>query len=94
MLSNVFSQIQMTFNMTYYFKVQRNANKRNLTYILRFHTDVFTELLHGLWADHIIRAGVLVEPGQTLLTGEEFVSTDCPRTTDRWPGETATVISQ
>lgn len=59
------------------------------THILWFHTDVFTELLHGLWIDHFVGAGVLLEPSQALLIGEELLSTT-NGITDLRAGETTT----
>lgn len=60
-----------------------------LTYILWFHADVLTELLHGLWAEHLVGGSVLVEPGKALLTGKGLVSVDWPRTADQRSGKTS-----
>lgn len=59
------------------------------THILWFHTNVFTELLHGLRTDHFIDAGILMEPGQALLIGEQLVR-DRPGTTDLRSCDTTT----
>lgn len=63
------------------------------THILWFHTNVFTELFHGFWTDHLVGAGILQEPGQALLTGEGFLGADELRTTDLRSSETATKSS-
>lgn len=63
------------------------------THILWFHTNVFTELFHGIWTDHLVRAGIPQEPGQALLTGEGFLGADELRTTDLRSSETATKSS-
>lgn len=57
------------------------------THIFWFHTNVFTELLHGLRADHFVGSSVLKKPGQAFLIGEQLL---CDRlgTTDLRSGET------
>lgn len=58
------------------------------THILWFHANIFTELLHRLRTDHLVGAGVLVEPAQALFTGERLLSVDRSCTTDLRSGET------
>lgn len=59
------------------------------THILWFHTNVLTELLHGLWTNYFIGTSILMKPGQALLIGEQLVS-DRPGTTDLRSCETTT----
>lgn len=74
--------------------LQHNTGRRGGAHILRFHTDVLTELLHGVRADYLVGAGVRLEPRQALLVGEELLSGDRPRASHLRSGETATHTHQ
>ena len=80
-------------NWCFYFWVNGRSDSSvgpKVTHILWFHTDIFTEPLHGLWIHHLVGTSVLVEPGQALPAGEQFVAADRPRPADLRSSETAT----
>ena len=59
------------------------------THIFRFHADVFTELLHSIGAQHMVWAGVLLEPGHALLRGEGLLWTQHMLPMERGSGREA-----
>lgn len=59
-----------------------------VTHILGLQTYVFTEPLHSLWPNHLLRSGVLTEPSQALFTGERLLGTYWSRAMDLRSSET------